>query len=156
MDERLGMVPIPDSLERMPLFIPMISIAPTPPPTVDGTVNALAKMEVMALPRLPKLAMMDAMHIRNHPSAMIGTIPTVMSETLFIPPMMTAAVMRVNNTAKKILLPSKSKAPTMASDMLHTSMETNPTMYISMTTTATMTDILFRPSPLDTLYAGPP
>ena len=48
MDEMFGMVPIPASLDRIPLFIPIMSMAPTPPPTVDGIENAFTKMETNA------------------------------------------------------------------------------------------------------------
>ena len=40
MDEMLVMVPTPASFERTPRFIPMMSIAPMPPPIADGTENA--------------------------------------------------------------------------------------------------------------------
>ena len=43
--DRLVMVPIPASLDHTPLCIPVMMMAPTPPPMTEGMLNAYSKME---------------------------------------------------------------------------------------------------------------
>ena len=87
------------------------------------------------------------MQMMNHMMAMAGTMPTESWDTLLTPPMMMNRVRSVNRTAKNSWLPSKSKLPLAASAMLHTSIETNPMMYIMNMMHETISAPRFIPSP---------
>ena len=94
---------------------------------------------------------MEITQTKNQRTAMAGTILAERSATRSSPPMMMNAVKRVRRVAMTSELWSKTKAPQRASDMLHTSMETNPRMYIRSMMKATTRDSLFIPSPLEML-----
>ena len=47
-EEMLVTVPSPASLDHMPLLMAIVSMAPTPPPTVAGMLNAQRNIEAIA------------------------------------------------------------------------------------------------------------
>lgn len=155
-EEMLVMVPSPASLDQIPLFRAMVSMAPTPPPTIEGTLNAHSKMEATASGMFPACIRMTAEHMTTQARAMNGMTSTEIWATLLNPPM---AIMMPNTTRMKAmtrLLYSKSYAEVNEVEMVEISESMKPPMYTAIISTAMVMPSFFDPMPLYTLYAGPP
>lgn len=84
-EEMFGRVPIPASLENIPLRRPMLITVPMPPPTREEGLNAPPMMAERAGMKFPILQIMMMAHMMSQIKAIYGTAHLDMRAVPFIP-----------------------------------------------------------------------